>query len=177
MWQIKVMCLICLAGDNILSFLTVVVFIPFLPSSHGHFSHVEVQTTPRRTCSLLTDTSPVRALAWVVPTGQWANTHFIYTIKAAALPHSPRSFQKFPFPSIFSEEALFLPKVFFFPPDHSLFLNHVQPTQTAELSLHMFRPSQNCMCPKTQLKMVKLRRFFLSLTHPFLSGEPGLHAQ
>lgn len=41
----------------------------------------------------------------------------------------------------------------------------------------MSRPSQNCMCPKTQLKMVKLRRFFLSLTHPFLSGEPGLHAQ
>lgn len=63
MWHIKVMCLICLAGDNILSFLTVMLFIQFLPSSHTHFSHVEVQTTPMWTCSLLTDTSAVRALA------------------------------------------------------------------------------------------------------------------
>lgn len=59
---------------EIMSFLTVV-FIQFLPSSHGHFSHVEVQTRPRRTCSHFTDTSFVRALAQVVPL-QWSNTHF-----------------------------------------------------------------------------------------------------
>ena len=98
MWQIKVMCLICLAGDNILSFLTLVVFIQFLPSSHRHFSHVEVQTTPLRTCSLHTDTSPKSFGPEVVPPGQWANTHFIYTIKTAVLPQFSKVISEVPLP-------------------------------------------------------------------------------
>lgn len=63
-WQIKASCLLCLAGDDIfLSFLTVMVFIQFLPSSHGHYSHLEVQfSVPVGACSLLAATSAARAV-------------------------------------------------------------------------------------------------------------------
>lgn len=63
-WKIKAICLICLAGDNIpLSFLTAMMFIQFLPSSPGYFSHLEVQPCkPIRICSLLAYTCAARAV-------------------------------------------------------------------------------------------------------------------
>lgn len=61
-WQIKFSRLLCLAGDDIfLSFLTVIVFIQFLPSSHGH--HLEVQLSmPIGACSLFTAIFAARAV-------------------------------------------------------------------------------------------------------------------